>query len=115
VNVKAAKIKVIEKRVYSSVSFLFYAGNSAPWGESAERTNLQRGENWQPWGIFCHGPSLLIKSSMDHHRVYTEWQLPFSGVHSIMIEQSAQPEYIATLPPFVPIDGHKWCDQISSQ
>ncbi len=50
---KVAKKRKNEKRIHCSVSFLFYAGNSAPWGESAERTNLQRGENWQPWGIFC--------------------------------------------------------------
>ncbi len=73
------------ENAYCSVSFLLCI-----LGESAERTNLQRGENWQPWGIFCQLPSLLIKSSMegkrDHHRVHTEWQLPLSGVNSIMRE-----------------------------
>jgi hypothetical protein len=29
------------------------------------------------------------KSASLNHRVYTEWQLPLSGVHSIMMEKSA--------------------------
>jgi hypothetical protein len=49
------------------------------------------------------------------HRVHTEWQWPLFGVHSIMMEKSAQSESIATIPPFGPTEGHKWFDQISSQ
>ncbi len=35
-----------------------------------------------------------------------------AGVTAVLL---AGPESIATLPPFGPIEGHKWFDQISSQ
>jgi hypothetical protein len=46
-------------------------------------------------------PYLLDRSG--GHRVHTEWQLPLSGVHSIMMEKLAQPDgggRPARPPPF---------------
>jgi hypothetical protein len=72
--------------------------------------------------------STYTNANIADHRVHTEWQLPISGVHSIMIEKSAlagegggctpapfNSESIATLPPFGPIEGHNRFFQISSQ
>ncbi len=36
------------------------------------------------------------------HRVHTEWQWPLSGVHSIMMEKSAQPGEDGVCTPVVP-------------
>ncbi len=38
----------------------------------------------------------------ENHRVHTEWQLPLSGLHSIMAEKLAQPGEggVAPQPPF---------------
>ncbi len=72
------------------MSLLFYAGNSAPWG------NLQSGrickevkignpgEYIASWAFITHQKQHGGKT--DHHRVHTEWQLPLSGVHSSMME-----------------------------
>ena len=36
----------------------------------------------------------------DNNRVHTEWQLPLSGVHSIMVENLAQPGKGGGCTPF---------------
>ncbi len=55
--------------------------------------------------------SILLRWPHSTHRVAmaTFWRTFHHDV------KSAQPESIATLPPFGPIEGHKWFDQISSQ
>jgi hypothetical protein len=49
-----------------------------------------------------------------NHRVHTEWQLPLSGVHSIMMEKLAQPGYAEgvhahPLSLYLPSRTKLWC------
>jgi hypothetical protein len=48
-----------------------------------------------PGEYFCHWAFITHQKQhggkRDQHRVHTEWQLPLSGVHSIIMEKSGQP------------------------
>ncbi len=45
----------------------------------------------QPCGPPCCANTLAFGLIGSDHRVHTEWQWPLPGVHSIMMEKSAQP------------------------
>jgi hypothetical protein len=66
---------------------MYYNVYSACWGGSVNFNVLQ-------CVLWVHNS---INVSL-HHRVHTEWQWPLFGVHSIMMEKSAQPG--ARPPPF---------------
>ncbi len=65
-------------------------------------------------GVF-HSPSPLLKPTFV--TFVDMWDDNFSFVLFVyyFLQVWSTPESIATLPPFGPIEGYKWFDQISSQ
>jgi hypothetical protein len=50
------------------------------------------------WGL---ANTAITATSLPSNTEYTKWQLPFSSVHSIMIEQSAQPMRVPEEPVWI--------------
>ncbi len=105
-----ANLKKCKKRAKSGQIDLQHITVLNPRKNRVLLANFQANRTNQSWDI-AKSKTCLIDSSMGYLKLLRKEAQDCQ----IIAAAGPHPESVATLPPFSPIEGQKWFDQISSQ